>query len=68
MIALRDRRVIVTGGSRGLGRGIVEALVAEKARVLAVARDADPRAILFDDPRAVVASPEELRTRASLRA
>jgi NAD(P)-dependent dehydrogenase (short-subunit alcohol dehydrogenase family) len=41
MSGLQNRRVIVTGGSRGLGRGIVEALVAEKARVVAVARDAD---------------------------
>src|SRR5205814_8896467 len=30
---------IVTGGSRGLGRGIVEALASRGARVLALARD-----------------------------
>ncbi len=40
MQSLVDRRVIVTGGSSGLGLGIVEALVARKARVTVVARDA----------------------------
>jgi len=38
---LLDQRVIVTGGSSGLGLGIVEALVARKAQVTVVARDAD---------------------------
>jgi NAD(P)-dependent dehydrogenase (short-subunit alcohol dehydrogenase family) len=38
--SLEGRRVLVTGGSRGLGLGIVEALVARKARVTVVARDA----------------------------
>lgn len=33
-------KALVTGGSRGLGRGIVEALVAKQASVVAVARDA----------------------------
>jgi NAD(P)-dependent dehydrogenase (short-subunit alcohol dehydrogenase family) len=36
---LKDKRVIVTGGSRGLGRAIVEALLARGAKVTAVARD-----------------------------
>jgi NAD(P)-dependent dehydrogenase (short-subunit alcohol dehydrogenase family) len=36
---LKDRQVIVTGGSRGLGLGLVEALVARGARVTIVARD-----------------------------
>lgn len=39
-MTLEDKRVVVTGGSRGLGLGIVEALVARKARVTVVARDA----------------------------
>lgn len=36
---LSNRSVIVTGGSRGLGLGIVEALVERGARVTVVARD-----------------------------
>jgi NAD(P)-dependent dehydrogenase (short-subunit alcohol dehydrogenase family) len=39
--SLEGRRVLVTGGSRGLGLGIVEALVASKANVIVVARDRD---------------------------
>src|ERR1700684_3663139 len=38
---LKDKKVAVTGGSRGLGLGLVEALVAHGARVTVVARDAD---------------------------
>jgi len=39
MHTLKDQRVVVTGGSRGLGLGIVEALVARGAQVTVVARD-----------------------------
>lgn len=39
MITLEGQKVVVTGGSRGLGLGIVEALVAQKAHVTVVARD-----------------------------
>ena len=39
METLEGQKVIVTGGSRGLGLGIVEALVARKAQVTVVARD-----------------------------
>jgi NAD(P)-dependent dehydrogenase (short-subunit alcohol dehydrogenase family) len=41
MQSLQDQRVVVTGGSRGLGLGIVEALVARGANVTVVARDTD---------------------------
>lgn len=36
---LEGQKAVVTGGSRGLGLGIVEALVAERAQVTVVARD-----------------------------
>jgi NAD(P)-dependent dehydrogenase (short-subunit alcohol dehydrogenase family) len=39
-MSLKDKNVVVTGGSRGLGLGLVEALVAQGARVTVVARDA----------------------------
>src|SRR5882724_400097 len=39
-MSLRDKNAVVTGGSRGLGLGLVEALVANGARVTVVARDA----------------------------
>jgi NAD(P)-dependent dehydrogenase (short-subunit alcohol dehydrogenase family) len=40
MQTLKDQRVVVTGGSRGIGLGIVEALVAHGAKVTVVARSA----------------------------
>ena len=40
-MSLEDKKIVVTGGSRGLGLGLVEALVAHGARVTVVARDAD---------------------------
>jgi NAD(P)-dependent dehydrogenase (short-subunit alcohol dehydrogenase family) len=39
-MTFQSQTAIVTGGSRGLGRGIVEALAARKMRVVAVARGA----------------------------
>jgi len=36
---LKDKTIVVTGGSRGLGLGIVEALVDQGAKVTVVARD-----------------------------
>jgi NAD(P)-dependent dehydrogenase (short-subunit alcohol dehydrogenase family) len=38
-VELQDERVVVTGGSRGLGRGMVEALLARGAQVTVIARD-----------------------------
>jgi len=38
MLSLRDKNMVVIGGSRGVGRRIVEAGVREGARVLAIAR------------------------------
>src|SRR5260370_7357737 len=40
-MSLKDKNVVVTGGSRGLGLGLVEALVAHGATVTVVARGAD---------------------------
>src|SRR3954451_7912658 len=40
-MSLKDKSALVTGGSRGLGLGLVEALVAHGAKVTVVARDAD---------------------------
>ncbi|MET3665390.1 SDR family oxidoreductase [Caulobacter sp. 1776] len=39
-MTLKDKTVVVTGGSRGLGLGVVEAVVAAGAKVTVVARDA----------------------------
>src|SRR6476620_6118160 len=40
-MSIEHKHVVVTGGSRGLGLGVVEALVARDARVTVVARGAD---------------------------
>src|SRR5215216_5385622 len=40
-MSLKDKNVVVTGGSRGLGLGLVEALVAHGAQVTVVARESD---------------------------
>ena len=40
-MSLKDKTAVVTGGSRGLGLGVVEALVAHGVRVTVVARGAD---------------------------
>src|SRR4030088_1514828 len=40
-MSLKDKNVVVTGGSRGLGLGLVEALVDRGARVTVVARGAE---------------------------
>src|SRR5260370_25832132 len=38
-MSLKDKTIVVTGGSRGLGLGVAEALVAQGAKVTVVARD-----------------------------
>lgn len=38
-MSLKDKKIVVTGGSRGLGLGLVEALVDQCAKVTVVARD-----------------------------
>jgi NAD(P)-dependent dehydrogenase (short-subunit alcohol dehydrogenase family) len=38
-MSIKDKTIIVTGGSRGLGLGLVEALVNQGAKVTVVARD-----------------------------
>jgi len=38
-MSLKDKTIVVTGGSRGLGLGLVEALVDQGAKVIVVARD-----------------------------
>src|SRR4051812_13735894 len=40
-MSLKDKNIVVTGGSRGLGLGLVEALVAHGADVTVVARGSD---------------------------
>src|SRR5438874_1469209 len=40
-MSLNDKKIVVTGGSRGLGLGLVEALVARSAIVTVVAREVE---------------------------
>ena len=40
-LALKDRRVLITGGSQGLGKAIAHGFLAEGARVIIVSRDQD---------------------------
>jgi 3-oxoacyl-[acyl-carrier protein] reductase len=61
-LGLSDRVFVVTGGSRGLGRATVEVLLAEGARVVAVARTPEPLRELADthDADRVTALPADL--------
>lgn len=62
---------VVTGGSRGLGRGVVEALAARGVRVIALARDEGALTALAREVPGVVPSPgdagDELLAEALLR-
>jgi NAD(P)-dependent dehydrogenase (short-subunit alcohol dehydrogenase family) len=49
MFSLADKKVVVIGGSRGVGRQIVEAAARNGARVLAVARQAGPLGQLLNE-------------------
>lgn len=49
MNQLADKRAIVVGASRGLGRGVAEAFLTEGASVVAVARDTSPLTELAAD-------------------
>jgi 3-oxoacyl-[acyl-carrier protein] reductase len=49
---LKDKRVLVTGASRGLGRDIVKTLATEGARIAFTARSENDIATLRDETRA----------------
>lgn len=49
MLPLTGKNVVVIGGSRGVGRRVVEAAIRDGARVLAVARQEGPLRQLADD-------------------
>src|SRR2546421_9978449 len=53
-MSLKDKTIVVTGGSRGLGLGLVEALVDQGAKVTVVARD--PAALAAVEQRLGVAT------------
>src|SRR5262249_46218467 len=48
IMKLDGKKVVVTGGSRGLGLGLVEALVRQGAKVTVIARAADALAAVRD--------------------
>jgi NAD(P)-dependent dehydrogenase (short-subunit alcohol dehydrogenase family) len=49
MIPLTGKKIVVVGGSRGVGRRVVEVAIANGARVLAVARQENPLRQLAQD-------------------
>jgi NAD(P)-dependent dehydrogenase (short-subunit alcohol dehydrogenase family) len=56
-MSLKDKTIVVSGGSRGLGLGLVEALVGQGAKVTVVARD--PAALAAVEQRLGVANRPE---------
>jgi NAD(P)-dependent dehydrogenase (short-subunit alcohol dehydrogenase family) len=46
---LKDKIAVVTGGSRGIGKAVVQALTAEGCRVVAVSRSSDELTALKDE-------------------
>jgi NAD(P)-dependent dehydrogenase (short-subunit alcohol dehydrogenase family) len=56
---MEGRKIVVTGASRGLGRGVVEALSARGARVVALARGADALGALARELPGIVTIPGE---------
>ncbi|MCL8207923.1 MAG: glucose 1-dehydrogenase [Actinomycetia bacterium] len=59
-LQLKDRRVVVTGGSRGIGYAICERFLAEGARVVLTARRAQELHDAADRLRAVAAHPQHV--------
>jgi Tropinone reductase 1 len=66
--SLRGRRAVVTGGSKGLGRAIVEELLAQGCDVLTCARDLEPLAALLAAEPRLTAVAADVATAAGRRA
>jgi len=59
-MSLKSKNIVVTGGSRGLGLGLVEALLDHGARVTVVARESDALRAIASRP-GVSAIPADIR-------